>query len=139
MWMRVAASHHQSAILKNLHIIDPGLPSQTLRFLYPNIDQAADFGHGHLRKCQIMPRRKTNNPANAALTLGYNNAFLVDIYLRLWRFGLESGEIIVENECVAIQRIALSAGANVSGTQITIRIIGLAWLGLRLLGLALPG
>src|SRR4029077_17722792 len=52
---------------------------------------------------------------------------------------LQSGEVVLENECRRVRRISNSSRSSVAGTQVAIRIVGGLFRRLQLGYFALPG
>jgi hypothetical protein len=85
-----------------------------------------------------VARREADNAADTAFRLRDKNAPPFDIELRRSWVGLQRREIVVENKRLGIGRVSCAAGADISGAEIAIGIVGLAGLLLRRFGLALP-
>ncbi len=79
-----------------------------------------------------MSGREAHHPAGSGFSFGNHKAFVMHIHagqncifaqrrLACWRF--QSGEVVFKDESGFVLRIGEAAGARVSGTQITSRVI----------------
>ena len=121
MWMWIARAHHLAAILENLNGGDP-VPGAKFEILVsPRVDHAPNLRDTHACDRQAVIRQEAYDTADAALRLRDQKALLVR--LKLLDIRLERSEIIVEDERALVYRVADSAGAGISRTKITIRIV----------------
>src|SRR5262249_16786369 len=96
MGMRIAGAHDGAAVLKNLHMFDPGNSSQLAVLLSPHINYFTDFLSGHKREREIVPLGKADDAADAAFAFDQQQPRVVTFAWR--RLRTKSGKVVVENK-----------------------------------------
>ena len=64
--VRIAGAHHRAAIFENLHVADPGIRRESRVLFNPGFDDMPNVRRVHARQREIVPRRKTDDAADAA-------------------------------------------------------------------------
>src|SRR5215469_107256 len=106
MRVRIARSHHATTVFEYLDVVDFLSGAEFTKLIDPDLDNAFNLPNLHGGKRQIVARREANDPADAGLALGDDQALLVDVEPRAVGTLLERGEIVVEYERCAVSRIA---------------------------------
>ncbi len=134
--MRIARAHHRAAILENLHVLNLGPRPQFHELVHPRVHHLAQVGGLHIGDRQIVARRKAHHAANARLRFRHQQSIFLKTAARHVR--LQRREIVVENECRCIRRVAHSSRALIARAQVTVRVVSRLRFLLRLLDLPLP-
>ena len=74
--VRIAGAHHRAAVLERERVAHPWVRGRRRALLGPDVDHAADVRGLHPRERQVVPRRETEYPAEAARRLGHEQRFL---------------------------------------------------------------
>src|SRR5262249_6432912 len=121
MWMRIARAHNFAAIFEHLNMTE--LTGELCELFCPNAYDLFNLWQGHAREGQIMPRRKTHDPAGSRLA--FRHEYPLPLYIKA--FGvcvyLQGSKIVLKNECGPILRIANAAGPRISWAEIASRIV----------------
>src|SRR5258708_5179583 len=118
MRMRIARAHHLAAVLENLHVADSGDQGKLRELRSPRADDLFDFGQAHAGQRQIVPRREAHDAADARLALGYQQALVLNIQVPWGRIFFQRGEVILEDKCGKVLRIARPTRALIARTKI---------------------
>src|ERR1700736_6693170 len=78
MRMRIASAHECAAVLKNLHVPDPGKGAELPILVRPHVNDLAQFLRLHAGYGQIVTRRKTDHPADTSLAASDDQPALID-------------------------------------------------------------
>src|SRR5215472_8752422 len=119
--MRVACAHDRAAILKNLHMLDPGNGFQLPVLVNPDIQDASYLVRRHQREREIVPFGEANHAADSVLRSCNHQAMIVD-YVH-WSIRPERRKIVVENESAFVAWVARSCGTGISGTEIALQVV----------------
>src|SRR6266481_5796369 len=134
--MRIARPHQRPAVLENLHVAHPIDLSQSPKFRSPYPNRFADRLQRHPRNRQVMPRRKTDHPANPFLRARHQQAPF--FYFEVRRIRQKRRKIIVKYKCAGVLRIPCAIRPLISWAQVASRIVGWQIRRRRLLHLPKP-
>jgi hypothetical protein len=135
--MGVAAPHHLSLVLENLHVPDVRTLGEGPILLRPDVDDRENLSDAHLRQRQVVARREADNAADPGFPSGTEEPAIVELFLRNTRE--EGAEVVVEDERLRVRRIAHSLRPCVSGTEVAAGIILRTPSGRNGFDLPLPG
>jgi hypothetical protein len=122
MWVGIAAPHQRAPILEDLDMANGRQTRQFPILLHPDIHDTTNLNGLHPWDRQVMPGREADDPADARLGLGDDQALPLDLALQ--RLREKRGVVIIENQGVLVLRISSTPGAHISGAQVAIRIVG---------------
>ncbi len=135
--MRIAASHHLAAVLKDLHVVEPIATTQLDILVRPNVHHSTYIRRVHACERKAVVRGKADHPAQSALTtVGQQSA--VSTFARR-RVRAHGRKVVLEDERMLVLRIPHTARARVSWAQVALRIIASPRRLWEFLHLALPG
>src|SRR5215472_6056645 len=125
MRMRVAGAHEFAAILKNLHVADPGDLREFRVLLSPGVDYPAQCAGIHPGNGEIVMRRKAQDSTEA--TIGLRNEQTVVLIVQRFASRQKRGKVVIEYICSRVFRCLLATSAAVAGAKIAVGIVGDRW------------
>src|SRR5918996_2860437 len=79
MWMRIARAHHRATVFENLHVADLVSRSELRAFSSPKVNDEPNVLSLHLCEREVVPRRKTDDAANAGFPSGGQQAAHINL------------------------------------------------------------
>src|SRR6516164_6649290 len=137
MGVRIAGTHHGTAIFENLDVLNVVKRTELLELPSPAIDHSSDIGAVHHGKSQIVFWGKTEHTADSGFGLGDEKIFFVD--RAVLAMGQQRREVVVEDENMVVMGVHITRGAPVARAHVTGWIVGELASGAGGFDLALPG
>lgn len=137
MRVRVAGAHQFAAVFEDLDVMDPGDLREHGELPDPGIDDTAQCKRAHSRDGEIVARREAQDAADATIGLCYKQIPL--LILQRLDIRQKRGKIVLKDVRLRILRSLLSVDTFVSGTEITVWIVGDRRRRWKLFYFSLPG
>ena len=118
---RIARPHLLASILEDLHVVDGRAGADGFILLGPGIHHRANGSRIHPRQREVVARREADYLANTRLSpCDKQIAFPELAFRRVW---LQSGKVVLEDECRLILRVTNSTGSGVPRAEVAIRVV----------------